>query len=994
MALTPEALEETVRLLSRRPGHEQVRVHLCRLLVDGLGAAAESLGQEVRIEVRSRIDTLFGDTVFEIKSDLRKERQDAESQLARYLGNRETDTGRRFVGVAADGATFDAYELRDGALIRLSGVAADPNQPRALLVWLESVAALAERLPADALTVVNQLGRQSAAFARADGVFQAAWRRLADDKEVKLKRQLWSELISMVYGRPQDDDRLWSQHTFLTIIAKSFAHNVLQVRPSDAADLLTGVSVAGRGVDGAVESDFFDWVLKDPAAAEIAMRLYAHVARFDVADVDTDLLKILYESLIDPETRHELGEYYTPDWLADRLYREHVKLPVHTRVLDPSCGSGTFLFHGVRGFLQAARADGWPEIDLAEGCVQKVFGIDVHPVAVLIARVTYVLALGETLNAPGRPRVSIPVYLGDALQWNVKAILDDSVVEIAVPPAEPEQPPTYLRLPETLCALPQAFDEALRVMLEHAERGASADAVERALMRIRGINGIHVEVLMPTYHELARLLVEGRDHIWGYVLRNLARPASFSSRDGRPEVVLGNPPWLSYRFMSKPMQNRLRREMENMNIWVGGKLATQQDLSAYFFARCVDRYLNVGMRIAFLLPMATLTRGQFEKLRKGSFGPRNGVRFDPAWAMDDDVYPLFPVPAAALTGVKSNQPRPLPEDNAVALHGRFPVRNPPIEEARKRLTVTQGPLKAAAQYAGGSPYRARFNNGATLYPRLFWYVVEDAPHMLGRGDRIPLSSRRSNLEKAPWKDLPPLRGAIEQDFVRPALLGESIAPYRVIDRPTAIIPVDNGTMLDAVEALERGLGVGLHDWLKKADGLWRAHGRSDMTLKQRADFYRGLSGQFPIAPLRVIYAKAGTKLAACVLRDEKSVVENGLYWAAVETEAEAHYLCAILNSETLRAAAEQYQSRGQWGARHFDKVAFNLPIPRFDGKDELHRRLADLGAAAENLAAGVALPEKGGFTAARKAVRGALEGDGLSKRIDDAVAKLFDFPSG
>lgn len=989
MPLPPEALEEIVRLLARRPGHEQVRVNLCRLLVDELGVAADELAQEVRIELRSRIDTLLGDTVFEIKSDLRKERQDAESQLARYLANREAETGRRFVGVAADGATFDAYELRDGVLTRLSGCLADTDQPRALPVWLESVTALAERLPADALTVVNQLGRQSAAFARADGVFRAAWERLKDDKEVKLKRQLWSEMISMVYGRPQDDDRLWSQHAFLTIVAKSFVHNVLRVRPNDAADLLTGESVAGRGVEGAVESDFFDWVLKDQAASDVAMRLYAHVLRFDVADVDTDLLKILYESLIDPETRHELGEYYTPDWLADRLYRSAVPHPVSMRMLDPSCGSGTFLFHGVRGFLQAARTNGWPEIDLAEGCVQKVFGIDVHPVAVLIARVTYVLALGEALNAPGRPRVSIPVYLGDALQWNVKAILSDSVVEIAVPPAEPDQPPTFLRLPETLCALPQAFDEALRVMLEHAERGASHSAVERALSRIRGVNGIHVEVLMPTYHELVRLLVEGRDHIWGYVLRNLARPVSFSSRDGRPEVVLGNPPWLSYRFMSKPMQTRLKREMENMNIWVGGKLATQQDLSAYFFARCVDRYLNVGMRIAFLMPMATLTRGQFENLRKGSYGARIGVRFDPAWVMDDDVYPLFPVPAAALTGVKSNLPRPLPEDEAVALHGRFPVRNPLIDAAEKRLTVTRGPLPVAAKYDGGSPYRKRFNNGAALYPRLFWYVVEDAPHMLGRGDRIPLSSRRSNLEKAPWKDLPALRGAIEQDFVRPALLGESIAPYRVIDWPTAVIPVDGGTMLDAGEALERGLGVGVHDWLKKADALWRAHGRSDMTLKQQGDYFGKLSAQFPIAPLRVVYAKAGTKLAACVLRSADAVVENGLYWATVESEDEARYLCAVLNSETLRAAAEKYQSRGQWGARHFDKVVFNLPIPRFDGKETLHRRLAALGDMAERLAADVALPDKGGFTAARKAIRSALDAAGIAERIDAAVAELL-----
>ena len=46
--------------------------------------------------------------------------------------------------------------------------------------------------------------------------------------------------------------------------------------------------------------------------------------------------------------------------------------------------------------------------------------------------------------------------------------------------------------------------------------------------------------------------------------------------------------------------------------------------------------------------------------------------------------------------------------------------------------------------------------------------------------------------------------------------------------------------------------------------------------------------------------------------------------------------CGILNSEALRAGVEQFQSQGQWGARHFDKYVFNLPIPKFDGNDPLH----------------------------------------------------------
>ena len=79
-------------------------------------------------------------------------------------------------------------------------------------------------------------------------------------------------------------------------------------------------------------------------------RIAGQASRFRLEDIEHDVLKELYESLIDPAQRHQLGEYYTPDWLADLMVREVVTDPLNQRVLDPSCGSGTFLFHAVRHF--------------------------------------------------------------------------------------------------------------------------------------------------------------------------------------------------------------------------------------------------------------------------------------------------------------------------------------------------------------------------------------------------------------------------------------------------------------------------------------------------------------------------------------------------------------------------------------------------------------------------------------------------------------------
>ncbi|MDE0165822.1 MAG: hypothetical protein OXH92_02280 [Bryobacterales bacterium] len=71
--------------LALRSGHEKVRALLHRLLVDDLGANSRDIDFEKPApEVRGRIDALLGRTVFELKSDLRRERNDTEEGLNRY----------------------------------------------------------------------------------------------------------------------------------------------------------------------------------------------------------------------------------------------------------------------------------------------------------------------------------------------------------------------------------------------------------------------------------------------------------------------------------------------------------------------------------------------------------------------------------------------------------------------------------------------------------------------------------------------------------------------------------------------------------------------------------------------------------------------------------------------------------------------------------------------------------------------------------------------
>ena len=263
---------------------------------------------------------------------------------------------------------------------------------------------------------------------------------------------------------------------------------------------------------------------------------------------------------------------------------------------------------------------------------------------------------------------------------------------------------------------------------------------------------------------------------------------------------------------------------------------------------------------------------------------------------------------------------------------------------------------------------------------------------LGADPSAPLVvSRRNNQEKQPWRSLAGIENRVEYDFLHPILLGESILPYRVFHPLEGVVPVtEKGVLLDSEAAANRGFD-GLHGWMSKAEAVWNAKAESgQMTVSGRWNYHNELTRQFPIAPLRVIYAASGSLPAACLLRDQSGVIDNSLYWMALDSEAEGRYLTAILNSETARKRAAVFQSRGQFGARHFHKVMFNLPIPRFDAKVKLHRDLAGAAAEAEALAANVIIPEGVKFQRARGMVRAALTETGIAQKIDGLVAALLD----
>ena len=307
----------------------------------------------------------------------------------------------------------------------------DPDRWISLYEWLRDHALSAEEnTHPSRLTIAERFGPNSPSYQRDIAALKALYDQYARSNTIKVKRQLWQNLLTAALGEiassPTQTDDLFVRHTYLTavigmVVQASFGSDIYRLAETDPADLLHGRDFRNKtGLQGVVESDFFAWPTEIDGGLPLIKTLARRVARFDWQKAPNDVAAILYETVIPPEERRQLGEYYTPDWLARTIVRELVTDPLDQYVLDPACGSGTFVAEAVTHFIEAANNTSLDPKEVLEWLRFTVAGIDVHPVAVHLARSAWVLAAQPAIQAAVAngfaANVTVPIYLGDALQ--------------------------------------------------------------------------------------------------------------------------------------------------------------------------------------------------------------------------------------------------------------------------------------------------------------------------------------------------------------------------------------------------------------------------------------------------------------------------------------------------------------------------------------------------------------------------------------------------
>ncbi len=93
------------------------------------------------------------------------------------------------------------------------------------------------------------------------------------------------------------------------------------------------------------EEDFPDSVSLSDLAIEELAKLIQDLNRYNFSNMPQDIIGAVFEELIPPQERHRLGQYFTPENLVDFINAFCIKTR-DAYVLDPTCGTGTFLTRG------------------------------------------------------------------------------------------------------------------------------------------------------------------------------------------------------------------------------------------------------------------------------------------------------------------------------------------------------------------------------------------------------------------------------------------------------------------------------------------------------------------------------------------------------------------------------------------------------------------------------------------------------------------------
>lgn len=157
--------------------------------------------------------------------------------------------------------------------------------------------------------------------------------------------------------------------------------------------------------------ELFNWYQLNEQ--QLIMTLY-QLSRFNFAGVDSDIVGTVYNTYVSRKEKKEKGQYYTPPEIVNYILDEvgYISgagiIGKNKRLIDPACGSGSFLVAAAKRLVSAYKNNDDP-VTVLERVQANLFGFDLNPFACYLAEVNLLIQVLDLVKLAYKKQQQQPI---------------------------------------------------------------------------------------------------------------------------------------------------------------------------------------------------------------------------------------------------------------------------------------------------------------------------------------------------------------------------------------------------------------------------------------------------------------------------------------------------------------------------------------------------------------------------------------------------------
>jgi len=790
------------------------------------------------------------------------------------------------------------------------------------------------------------------------GIFDSAF-----DKIEHIYKQ-WKKDFEIVYNKEIEESKeLFVRHTYLITLVKCILSKVFETKLNisimniiyshkDLDNIIDGSFLVKAGFPNLVENDYFSWLqhIGDSKKYDILSRIFKELIKFD--DISNeDIFREIYQDLITYKIRHSLGEYYTPNWLAKFMIKE-LNFRAGMKVLDPACGSGTFLMEILREIIKTTEN---PSDRL--NAIKNIVGFDINNLAVIIARANYILMIYSTLMELGEKEFEIPIYLTDSIfpiSMRENEHLDFGKVMVYEMSSIKEKIYVSVELLEDINIFRDFIGTLQEIFRKYSKLNINdfktivkdivTDKYGKIVNKKIGKNGkvLLIDNIMYIAESLYNIEKEEKNKIWLTMLYNKAIPHFYLYYF---DVIVGNPPWIILRTLPETYGNSVFRMAKRYDIHSPSQNKPNYEIATLFFYRTAKLYLKDenGM-IFFILTKGVLEGDQAKRFRKMKL-------FGDIFVYDikDNV---FRVPCILWKATRTDSLRGINKNSKIPLKI---IKNEQLI-SNEVLVPLYSDKDSCGKYVKESdskklPSRKKsvylddIYKGAYISPSIFFYIKEKK---FGLKTKFEVYDYAYKNTKGNWKKhRDEIRKKLNEfyadytdelkGYTFQVISSTNIIPFGILGVNKAILPVEKKNDVLIIKKSDEK-NIAYNKYIGLISGFWEKYRKTNTvgTIFDNVDYYGKLTNRRQLYPYKVVFNKSGNIIKSAVV-EGGILTDNTTYYLATTQENEAHYLCSILNSNFMSEIIKIVKS-----SRDICKRPFDYGIPKFINSSKNHLELAEL----------------------------------------------------